>query len=81
MTRERSFDVLVLGGGGAGCALAGRLSENPDRSVCLVEAGPDYGHHDEGRWPDDILDARRLALESHRWERDDETTARRSAPG
>jgi choline dehydrogenase len=66
------FDVLVLGGGAAGCALAARLSEEPDRRVCLVEAGPDYGHYDEGRWPADILDARWLALNSHRWERDDE---------
>jgi len=63
--------VLVLGGGAAGCALAGRLSEDPDRSVCLVEAGPDYGHLSEGRWPADILDPRWLALESHLWERDD----------
>ena len=62
----------MLGGGAAGCALAGRLSENPDRSVCLVEAGPDYGHLSEGRWPADILDPRWLALESHLWERDDE---------
>ena len=46
-----TYDVLVLGGGAAGCALAGRLSENPDRTVCLVEAGPDYGHLSEGRWP------------------------------
>ena len=66
-----TYDVLVLGGGAAGCALAGRLSENPDRSVCLVEAGPDYGHLSEGRWPADILDPRWLALESHLWERDD----------
>jgi choline dehydrogenase len=71
MAGER-FDVLILGGGAAGCALAGRLSQNPERSVCLVEAGPDYGHLSEGRWPADILDARWLALESHLWERDDE---------
>jgi choline dehydrogenase len=66
------FDVLILGGGAAGCALAGRLSENPARSVCLVEAGPDYGHLSEARWPADILDPRWLALESHLWEREDE---------
>jgi len=66
------YDVLILGAGSAGCALAGRLSENPDRTVCLVEAGPDYGHFSEGRWPVDILDPRWLALESHLWERDDE---------
>ena len=65
------YDVLILGGGAAGCALAGRLSEKPDRSVCLVEAGPDYGHLSEGRWPADILDPRWLALESHRWRQDD----------
>ena len=66
------FDVLVLGGGAAGCVLAARLSETEERSVCLVEAGPDYGRLDEGRWPADLLDARWLALESHCWERDDE---------
>jgi choline dehydrogenase len=67
-----TYDVVVLGGGAAGCALAARLSENQDRSVCLVEAGPDYGHLSAGRWPADILDPRWLALESHLWERADE---------
>jgi choline dehydrogenase len=65
------YDVLVLGGGAAGCALAARLSEDGDRTVCLVEAGPDYGHRADGRWPADILDPRWLALESHLWEADD----------
>src|SRR5919199_2809977 len=65
------FDVLVLGGGTAGCVLAARLSEEPDRSVCLVEAGPDYGPFADARWPADILDARRLAF-SHSWEADPE---------
>ncbi len=65
------FDVLVLGGGTAGSVLAARLSENPERTVCLVEAGPDYGPYADGRWPDDMLDARRLAF-SHAWETDRE---------
>ncbi len=65
------YDVLVLGGGSAGCALAVRLSEDPDRAVCLVEAGPDYGAYDEGRWPADLLDGRALAF-SHSWETDHE---------
>jgi choline dehydrogenase-like flavoprotein len=52
-----SFDVLVVGGGTAGCALVARLSENPDRGVCLVEAGPDYGPLASGHWPEEMVDA------------------------
>jgi choline dehydrogenase len=65
-----SFDVLVVGGGSSGCVLAARLSES-GRRVCLVEAGPDYGQYAQGRWPQDMLDARRLAF-SHAWETDRE---------
>lgn len=32
-------DILILGGGSAGCVLAARLSEDPQRGVILVEAG------------------------------------------
>lgn len=35
------FDDLVVGGGSAGIALACRLTEDPDRRVLLIEAGPD----------------------------------------
>ncbi|MEM8732023.1 MAG: GMC family oxidoreductase N-terminal domain-containing protein [Pseudomonadota bacterium] len=33
------FDYVIAGGGSAGCALAARLAEDPDVSVCIVEAG------------------------------------------
>ena len=34
-----SFDYIICGGGTAGCAVAARLSENPDVTVGVVEAG------------------------------------------
>ena len=64
---SRRFDTVVVGGGSAGCVVAARLSEHPDRTVCLVEAGPDYGPYAGGGWPEDMLDARRLAF-THSWE-------------
>jgi choline dehydrogenase len=60
------YDVVVLGGGAAGCVLAARLSEDPNRRVCLVEAGPDYGALASGGWPRDLLDPHQLP-DSHDW--------------
>lgn len=41
MSASGRFDCVVVGGGSAGCVVAARASEDPDRRVLLIEDGPD----------------------------------------
>jgi choline dehydrogenase len=66
MASPPRYDVLVVGGGSAGCVVAGRLAAESDARVILVEAGPDYGTRSSGRWPADLLDGGALVT-SHDW--------------
>ena len=63
--KKLRYDVIVAGGGSAGCAAANVLCK-AGLSVALLEAGPDYGPKAEGRWPKDLLDPR-FDPDSHDW--------------
>ena len=66
MTTGSGFDVLIVGGGPAGAVLASRLTADANRSVLLIEAGPDYGGN-VADWPTDLLFSQQQPLTSHSW--------------
>jgi choline dehydrogenase len=64
------YDHIVLGAGSAGAIVASRLSEDRNRSVLLIEAGPDYPELE--RLPDELkfgyATATDIMVSDHNWQ-------------
>ena len=58
-------DVLIVGAGSAGAVIANRVSEDPNRTVLLLEAGPDYPSI--GETPFDLVNSHNNSYTAHDW--------------
>ncbi len=61
----QTWDIVIVGAGAAGAVIAARASEDPHRSVLLLDAGPDYALADD--LPEDLRNGHDNSYVDHDW--------------